>query len=195
MADTQPIVFVAVMAAGRSSRFGSTKQIAELDGMPLVRRATKAARQVCGANVLTVIGHDQDKVLAALGHDSGFVVVNDNYETGLSGSIARAVTACRDDADGVLVVLADQPLVTPAHLQHLIDDWSGRGDEIVATAYAGTRGPPVLFGKDAFADLVELPGDTGASTLLNDARYSLKTVLFEAAASDVDTPADLATIS
>lgn len=182
------------MAAGRATRFGATKQLAELGGMPLVRRAAAAAQRVCGENVLTVIGHDMASVLSALGDDSGFVVVNDDYASGLASSIARAVAACRSDAGALLVLMADQALVTAEHLQSLLDAWSGGDDEIVATAYDGTAGPPVLFANGTFADLLALEGDTGARALFDDERFVLKTVLFEPAATDIDTAADLAAL-
>ncbi len=179
------------MAAGRSTRFGSTKQLASAKGAPLLRHATVAAQQVCRENVVTVIGHDMARVLAALGDDSGFVVVNDDYNRGLASSIVRAVKACRSDAAALLVLMADQPLVTAEHLQSLIARWSGREDEIVATAYAGTVGPPVLFARGTFPELMKLSGDTGARAVLVDERFALKTVLFEPAATDIDTTADL----
>ncbi len=183
------------MAAGRSTRFGATKQVAELGDTPLVRRAAAAAQRVCGRNVLTVIGHDMATVLAVLGDDSGFVVVNDDYATGLASSIVRAVNACCSDAGALLVLMADQALVTAEHLQSLLDAWSGSDNEIIATAYAGTAGPPVLFASGTFADLLRLEGDTGARALFDDERFVLKTVLFEPAATDIDTAADLAALS
>ena len=195
MANKRLTVIAAIMAAGSSSRFGSTKQIAEVSGAPLVRRAVAAARQVCGKEVLTVIGHDLEKVLAALGDDSGFVVVNDNYEQGLGSSIARAARACPDTVDAILVLLADQPLVTAGHLQALVDNWSGNDDEIMATAYSEISGPPVLFPRDTFQSLQLLTGDEGARSLLTDERFRLRTVSFEPAAIDIDTPADLVALS
>lgn len=182
------------MAAGRSSRFGSTKQLIEISGEPMVRRAAALARDVCGERVITVIGHDCGKVLDALGSDAGFVVVNDDYHRGLSGSIARGVRACAKDADAILLHLADQPLVTTVHLQALVDAWSGGDDEIVATAFDDTQGPPVLFPRGAFDDLQVLTGDNGARALLRDSRFNVRTVRFEPAALDIDEPGDLATL-
>lgn len=195
MATKRHNVFAAIMAAGSSSRFGSTKQVAEIAGAPLLRRAVTPARQICRNNVLTVIGHDLEKVLAALGDDSGFVVLNENFEQGLGSSIACAARTCPDDADAILILLADQPFVTSDHLQALVDNWSGDSDQIVATAYAGTSGPPVLFPRGTFESLAGLTGDRGARSLLTDERFRLKRVSFDPAAIDVDTPADLAALS
>lgn len=145
--------------------------------------------------MLTVIGHDRVPVLRALGSDAGFVVVNDKHEQGLGSSIARAARACRRDADALLLLLADQPLITADHLQALIDNWSGSAEEIVATAFDGIAGPPVLFPSGTFDELCALTGDEGARSLFRNDCFRLKTVPFEPAAVDVDTPADLAAIS
>jgi len=189
-----PVVFAVVLAAGTSSRFGTTKQIAELDGVPLVRRAMRTATEVCGERVITVIGHDAASVLHAMNADTGFVVVNEAYESGLGSSIAAAARACPPQTDALLVLLADAPQITPEHLQSLLQHWSGAHNEIVATAFADAQGPPVLLPRDTIDDLRDLTGDSGARALFRDSRFRLKTVRCEAAAIDIDTPADLATL-
>lgn len=195
MPDRQHMIFAAVLAAGSSTRFGSTKQAVELDGLPLVQRAIATATEVCENRVVTVIGHDWATLLQLVTSHPGFVVLNEDHENGLGTSIAAAARACQRCADAILLVLADQPLVTAGHLQELIDSWSGADDEIVATAFAGTQGPPVLFPSGAFYSLRSLTGDQGARALFHDRRFSVKTVHFEAAAIDIDTPADLAAVA
>ena len=187
-------VFTVVLAAGTSSRFGKTKQAAKLDGVPLVQKALRTATRVCGDHVITVVGHDAKTVLRAMQADSGFIVFNEDFESGMGSSIAKAVRACPPQTDAVLVLLADQPLVTADHLKTLLKRWSGDADEIVATAYAGTEGPPVLLPRATFGELKKLSGDTGARALFHDARFRLTTVPLEDGAIDIDTPGDLTRI-
>lgn len=194
MPDRQQTIFAAILAAGHSSRFGTTKQAVPLHGVPLVRRAVDAATEVCENRVITVIGHDAAVVLKAMNANSGFVAVNEDYEKGLGSSIATAARVCPGSADALLLLLADQPLVTARHLWQLIDCWSGLENEIIATAYSGTQGPPVLFPRGTFDELRSLKGDRGAHAILDDSRFSLETVQFEPAAIDIDTPADLAAL-
>ncbi|MGB5449052.1 MAG: nucleotidyltransferase family protein [Woeseiaceae bacterium] len=194
MPDLEPTVFAAVLAAGSSSRFGSTKQAVLLDGIPLVQRTINTAVRVCGIRVLAVIGHDADAVLAAIGSEPCFIAVNEEHGKGLGSSIATAAHACRGHADALLLLLADQPLITPQHLRSLVKSWSGAANEIVASSYSGTEGPPVLFPSGAFEALQSLAGDRGAHSLFHDRRFTLKTVPFDPAATDIDTPADLAAL-
>lgn len=185
-------VFALVLAAGSASRFGATKQLAEIDGVPLVRRATDAAAAVCGNHVAIVVGHDWRAVSEAGLATGGFLVCNERYADGLGSSIARGVRSLRHVADAVLVMLADQPLVTADHLRTLVTAWSGAGDEIIATEFDGSLGPPVLFGRDCFDELASLTGNSGGKQLLSDVRFRTRSVDFEPAAFDIDTPEDLA---
>jgi molybdenum cofactor cytidylyltransferase len=195
MADLPQNIFSVILAAGSSSRFGTTKQTVRLNDVPLVRRAIDTAARACDDRVITVIGHDGSAVLRAMNGNSGFVVVNEDYGQGLGSSIAVAARACRHWADALLLLLADQALVTPDHLLALLDNWSGSDTEIVATAYDDVQGPPVLMPRATFDDLCQLDGDTGARALFGDDRFQLKTVRFEPAAIDIDTPADLAALT
>jgi len=185
-------VFAVVLAAGSASRYGRSKQLEDFNGKALVRRAAELAREICGDNAILVTGHDSAAVAKAAGDAARFLVVNHRHSEGMGSSIAAAAKAVSHVADGILLMLADQPLITPSHLRALCDNWSGADDEIVATSFANTMGPPVLFPPGAFKHLAALAGDRGARCILRESRFTVKTVKFEDAAVDIDTPNDLA---
>jgi molybdenum cofactor cytidylyltransferase len=184
-------VFAVVLAAGSAKRFGTTKQLEPFGGKPLVRRAADLACEMCGDHTVLVVGHDWRAVTAAARDESGYLVHNERHADGFGTSISLAVRCVAHAASAILLLLADQPLITPQHLASLCDAWSGADDEIIATAFAGTSGPPVLFPRATFAELARLEGDQGARHLLRDNRYRTRTVIFEPAATDVDTQDDL----
>ena len=186
-----PTVFAAVLAAGGSHRFGRNKLLEVVAGMPLVRRAAELAHAVCGENTILVTGHEHSAVTAAAGDAPQFLAVNDRYEEGIGGSIALAARAVAHTADALLLLFADQPLISVAHLRALAGAWSGGDREIVATAYSETAGPPVLFPRGTFDALGALTGDRGAKSVLRNPKFDVRTVPFEDAAIDIDTPADL----
>lgn len=188
-------VFAVVLAAGRASRFGSTKQLAELHGQALVRRALDSAVDACGNNTALVVGHDWQAVVKACEPLRGYLIVNDNYTDGLGTSIAQAARSIRHTADAVIILLADQPLITADHLRALCTAWSGTDDEIVATKFAEVIGTPALFPRGCFEDLALLDSDAGGQKLLSDERFRVTTINFGPAAEDVDTPDDLKRIA
>ncbi len=188
-------IYAVVLAAGSASRFGATKQLADIDGTPMVRLALESATRVCGNRTLLVTGHDSTAVACACTGLPGFVAVNEAFDQGIGSSIAHAADRLSSLAAGLLLVLADQPLVRERHLQAVVDAWSGDDDEIVASSYDGTRGPPALLPRACFANLAALDGDRGARHLFDDERFRVTTVVCEAAALDVDVPDDLKQIS
>jgi len=187
--DEKPVIAV-VLAAGAASRFGTTKQLARIDDKTLVQHSVELAREVCGDNTILVTGYDSAAVAAA-GMAARFLLVNDRYADGIGSSISAAARATSHAADAILILLADQPLITADHLRALRQNWSGADDEIVATSFADTEGPPVLFPRATFESLTVLSGDKGARSVLHDARFKLKTVEFQEAAVDIDTPEQL----
>lgn len=186
-----PRVFALVLAAGAATRFGAVKQLAPYQGEALARRAVQAAGAVCGDRTVVVLGHEWRAVYESCKPVPGAFVINTEYATGIGTSIAAGAAAIRHVADAILVVLADQPLVTARHLEDLQATWSGGPADIVASSYAGTTGVPALFPRACFDQLCKLDGDTGAQKLLHDPGFSVHSIEFADAALDVDTPSDL----
>lgn len=184
-------LYAIVLAGGSGRRFGSTKQLAMVGDQPMVARAVLNAEDCTGPRTVLVAGNDWAAVVEAARPQQGFFVVNTDYASGMSGSIAAGVRSVRQQADGVLLLLADQPLVTPAHLQDLERAWLRSPDSIVASAYANTCGPPVIFPATRFDELMSLAGDRGARSILDAHRDDMIEIAFEDAAMDIDTPADL----
>ncbi len=186
-----PVICACVLAAGKSSRFGATKLVQDFRGRPLVQTALTAAQGACEGRVFLVVGHDQDSVVDASASLFDELVVNNEFATGIATSICAAVRACRKDADAVIIILADQALVTEAHIRDLIDTWSEAENEIVATSFDGISCPPILFPKDAFSALSRLQGDSGAKSILANDDFVVTSVDFPPAGFDIDRPEDL----
>ena len=189
--SSSPVIRACVLAAGASSRFGASKLIQDLRGKALVQHALHAAQEACRGLVTLVVGNDDQNVAAAAGNLSNQVIFNSQYAQGIGTSIATGVAALQDGSDAIIVLLADQPLVTAAHLNEIRRAWSGADDEIVATSFKGVNCPPVLFPRNTFAALCKLSGDHGARSLLSGSEFTVKSIEFAAAGIDVDTPQDL----
>jgi len=189
-----PSLFAIILAAGESRRFGSTKQLAPHAGRTLVGHAMAEAESVCGSNTVLVTGNEWRNVSTAGGRLQGFLVVNTAFREGMSTSIRAGIRAVASVADAVLLMLADQPLVTRAHLQDLVDQWRASPESIVTSAYANALGPPVIFPQSFFAELRELRGDRGAKSVLDANIDCVIAVECPAAAIDIDRPDDLENI-
>jgi len=194
LTESSPSIFAVVLAAGAASRFGSSKQLATWGGEPLVHRASRLARETCGDRTLLVVGHAAAEVAAAAGGECRFIAYNERFRDGLSSSLALAVRVLGKTSDAILLLLADQPRVTPEHLRMMVEEWNGNETQIVASAYSDTLGAPALLPAGTFAKILRLSGDVGARALFDDPDFDVTAVRFDAAAADIDTPADLAAL-
>jgi CTP:molybdopterin cytidylyltransferase MocA len=183
-------VIAVVLAAGRSTRFKSGKQLAGFGGRPLVRHALDSLDDSGVDATVLVAGHDCLDVHAAA--HARFLLINDAFADGMAVSIARATRALRQTADALLFCLADQPLIPASHYGALVRAWDGSATGIVATRSRGIIGAPALFGSALFGDLETLTGDSGARRIIERAGDAVVAIDCEEAALDVDTPADLA---
>jgi CTP:molybdopterin cytidylyltransferase MocA len=172
---------VAVLAAGRGTRFGGNKLEAPCAGKPLGRWALDA---VAGAGLepgMLVTGPE-----GASFADGWTKVINPDPGSGLGSSLALAARlALAGGRKKLLVLLADMPLVTPEYLCAL-----AATPAPAATRQAGGRaGVPALLGHALLKKAAALTGDRGAGPLLARARLLDPP---PGMLRDVDTPEDLA---
>jgi len=186
-------IFAVVLAAGRSTRFDGAKLTQDLGGKPLLQHSLAAAQAAFPGRVVLVVGHSSGSVTELSGSLADIVVVNSNYSAGQGSSIAVGVSACRDDAAAIVVMLADQPLITSAVLDQVVEGWTGDGNHIVVSDYGDSMGPPVLFGAAAFDQLCALGGDHGAKKVIQSGQFDVATIAVGSLGFDVDTPKDLET--
>ncbi|EAS49837.1 putative molybdenum binding protein [Aurantimonas manganoxydans SI85-9A1] len=190
--DARPVVDVVILAAGRSSRMGGpNKLLATFDGVPLVRRSTETAMASGARHVRVVVGHMRAAIGAALAGLDVSLIENPAYADGLSASLKAGFAASVEaGADGVLVMLADQPQLRPADLDRLIAAFAPAGKgAIVAASDGGKRRNPVLLATGFADEIAAIAGDVGAQSVIAAHPEALVTVEIGAAASvDVDTP-------
>jgi molybdenum cofactor cytidylyltransferase len=180
-----------VLAAGRGRRFGGTKQVAEVDGLPLVAHAVRVAHDAGLGRVLVVVGHDAEVVAAAAGRGGAVeVVVNPEHAAGQSTSLRAGLEAASaGDAEVAVVLLADQPAVEPAVVREVAA--AVQGPVAAARArYADAAGHPVAFARRVWPRVAAVTGDRGARDLLTDLAV-VEVAVAGVAPRDVDRPDEL----
>ena len=165
----QPFVTGLVLAAGGSSRLGRPKQLLPYRGATLLDAVLETARS-CGFDQLVLaLGGSAAAVREEVDVGGFDVVVNEAFGEGCSSSIAAAMGAVDPRADAVVLLLGDQPGVTPGTVGALV---AGREDAPLAVCrYVDGRGHPFAFGRPVFGELASLRGDKAVWKLL-DARGS-----------------------
>jgi molybdenum cofactor cytidylyltransferase len=187
-------VAAVILAAGASTRFGSPKVLARLNGRTLLEHVLDAVRDAGIDEIVVVLGHAADDVEDGLDWLDEHLVRNPDPEL-LSSSLQVGLAVAADldpPVKGAIVLLGDQPRVRPEVIHGLIAASRAAEEPVIVPDYAGGGGAnPVFVRRDAFDLADEASGDRGLGPLLAAREELVFHVPFPGSNPDVDTPADL----
>jgi molybdenum cofactor cytidylyltransferase len=194
-----------ILAAGSSSRMGAGrhKLLLPLAGRAVLAHVIEAALASQARPVLVVLGHQaaavRTQLAADLAHPAVTSIENPHYLRGMSTSLRAGLVALiangyrniegQPDMGGALIMLGDQPFITPHMLDTLISTWQRTGRRIVSCSFEGRRGNPTFFARSLFAELMRVDGDEGGRSVIACHVAEALTVEFGSAIAsyDVDT--------
>jgi molybdenum cofactor cytidylyltransferase len=180
-----------ILAAGFSRRLGRPKQLLELGGKPLLQWAIDAALAAGLSEVLVVLGESAAAILEHVDLGTARLVINPDAIDGQSTSIMAGVAVANPERVGTLFMLGDQPDISAADLDLVLQKFEGTPDEIVIASWQGERRSPVVFGRSYDGELLRLRGDTGARPILRAHSEQVVAVEFDRPVPiDIDTEAD-----
>jgi len=177
-----------VLAAGAGTRFGGRKQLAELDGRPLLEHAVQAMTASPVGRVVVVLGALVEEVTATVDLHGAQPRTCERWDEGQAASLACGLAALAD-CEAVVVTLGDQPRMSPDAIRRVI---GARGGAVAVRAtYNGEPGHPVLLERELFEALRDVSGDKGARNLLLSVPVLDVPCDDLGGGEDVDTPAEL----
>ena len=183
-----------VLAAGEGRRFGGPKALARLGDQLFVERAVTTLRAAGCDPVVVVLGAVATEVARTADLGDAVVVVNDAWPTGMGSSLCTGLSALRDlGAPAAVVLLVDQPQVSPELVRRLVGHWT-EGIAAVSASYGGRRRNPVLLDASVWSEVISgAVGDVGARGWLDTHPDDVVLVACDDLGSDIDidTPHDL----
>lgn len=188
-----PSAGLILLAAGGSSRLGRPKQLLLYQGRTLLRHAAETAFASGCRPVVVVLGAQADRLRAEIDGLEVVIAGNPDWALGMGSSVRaglRALEEAAPDAAGVVLMLCDQPLITAASLDALVQAHVDTNAPLVASEYGGTRGVPAFFGRALFPDLRALKGEQGAKAVLAAHASEAVALPLPAGVWDVDTASD-----
>ena len=174
-----------VLAAGDSRRVGEPKQLLAYRGSTLLD-ATLSTAGACGFDQLLVtLDAASEQVRSSVNLGAAEVVENPEYSTGCSSSICAALRVVDDRADGLVLLLGDQPGINPEDVTRLVADADA---PIAVCRYRNSLGHPMWFRREMFAELSQLHGDKAVWKLVHSGRYDvLEVPVLGVVPVDIDT--------
>lgn len=174
---------------------GQPKQLLAYRGHTLLRHAAETAAATGCAPLVLVTGAVHEPLAAEVADLSFQVIYNPEWQTGMASSIQAGLAAVANfKPRACLIMLSDQPLVTPELLRQLISQQQQTQAPVIAAAYGETLGVPAIFDRTQFSALSQLQGAQGANRLIAALGTAVGRVAFPAGLLDVDTPEEYAAL-
>lgn len=185
---------VVILAAGMSTRFPGNKLLYKINGKPLIAYAIESALNSMADEVIVVLGYKADEIARVISNYDIVIVLNPEYEKGMSYSVRRGVRAVYKWADAVIIHPADVAFAPPSAFNMVIEEYNREKAPIVVAAYRGEKGHPILFSKELFNDILSISEETFGLKAVTS-KYRDKTLVVETGSRevtiDIDTVDDL----
>ena len=184
---------IVILAAGASTRLGKPKQLLQYRGKTLLAHAINEAVNSNADAVVVILGKDANLFKKEIDERKVRVAINSSWEEGMASSLRLGLDTLINDKpyiDAVIFMVCDQPHVLSSILNELIITQQKTTKQIVTCNYGETFGPPALFHKSLFHELMHLKGDVGARKIIQHHNEDVTTVLFANGKIDIDTKED-----
>ncbi|HUY14455.1 MAG TPA: nucleotidyltransferase family protein [Terriglobia bacterium] len=188
---SQDDVAALILAAGESSRMGQDKALLDYRGKTFLEAIIGNLREAGIAEIVVVLGHHTELIQSTVDLDAVRVVLNPDYKRGQTSSLQVGLAAWSVAGPrAILLCLVDHPAVSPDVMRRILDHYCQSPAPVIIPVFRGKRGHPVLIGRELFAELIALPAQEGANSVIR--KYQSATQLLEVEdatiLTDVDDP-------
>lgn len=179
-----------LLAAGKSQRFEGIKQLAKINGIPMLNHVLAQYRErntwVDGISEMTVVlGANRALIQAILPNDVTYHFAS-NWKQGMGSSLADVMKQLSSKVSHVFIGLGDQVAIDQNCIRRLLVESQKQPDLIIAAKYGQIIGAPAIFPQRFFSQLASLSGDRGASMIIRNHLHECVAVSMSAASFDID---------
>ena len=157
-----------ILGAGASQRFGEPKQLLPFAGTTLLGWVVSQTQQAVRLDeLIVVLGRSAAEIRERVDFGDAKVIENPAFGEGCASSYRAGLTAVDSDAEAVMIILGDQPGITPEIIDRLAEEWRQTDAPIALCSYRDRKGHPMIFARSLFAELEALHGDKAAWKLVD----------------------------
>ncbi len=160
------MISAILLAAGKATRLGKPKQLMPFGQGTIVEQAIDNLLSSAVNEVVVVVGYRAEEVVKTVAAKPVKLVINPDYEQGMSTSIIAGLNSVDSQAQAVMLALSDQPLIDSRTINRLIEEFCHHDKGIAIPTYQGRRGHPIVFAAKYRGKLLELKGDIGGRQII-----------------------------
>jgi molybdenum cofactor cytidylyltransferase len=186
------MISIVILAAGSGSRIGETKQVLPLGAKPVLQHVIDAATDAKVDEILLVLGHEADRVQGSVRlPDNARIVINLDHAEGMAVSLVAGLEAADPLSEAAIVLLGDQPGVTPEMVRTLAETYELSRMPVIQSRFRNADAGPVLIAATVWEDVFAIEGDEGTGVFVERNPDLVDEVQFDVdAPPDIDTAAD-----
>ncbi len=186
------IFSIIILAAGRSQRMGTVKQLLPWNNTNILQHVIDIAFSCHPTEVILVLGYKADEIQQHINRESLKIIINPEFQKGMSSSIKMAIPVVCASSKSVMFMLGDQPMVKKEVMELLLKRHFASEKGITLPIHNGIKGRPVILDKKYFTELETLVGDYGARQVIDRHPDDVLEIEVddEGVLIDIDTPTD-----
>jgi molybdenum cofactor cytidylyltransferase len=180
-----------ILAAGSSTRMGTTKQLLEFKGKTFIENVIETAIGAGLSPIIVVLGADGEEIIPHIGKYGKEITIiyNRNWKEGQSSTLRIAIPEIMISKSSIFL-LSDQPQIEIELIKALRERFDTTHSKIIASYVGENRTNPVLFSSELYSELANVQGDQGGRVLFK--KYAIEKLVWpdERIMIDVDTEED-----
>ncbi|HAJ57016.1 MAG TPA: hypothetical protein DCL35_04525 [Candidatus Omnitrophica bacterium] len=157
-----------LLAAGKSSRFGSPKPLAPLGPKTVIEHIQERLLLTGLSEIIIVLGHKAESIAPFIYKGPRVKsIVNTDYALGQTSSFKAGLNAVSPYSEGIMLLPVDMPAIQPDTIEELTHIFIKRAPLILVPSYQGHNGHPPVFSKRLKEELLCMENDEPLSTLIH----------------------------
>lgn len=175
--DSKNNITAIILASGFSNRMGKQKLLLEIENIPIIERVIKAVKNSKINEIILIYRDDKIKDIGNKYEIKTFY--NDNADKGQSEAIKLGVKNSSKESKAYMFFVGDQPYLDSVVINEIIHTFNKENNKIIVPKYNDKNGNPVLFSSILKENLLNLNGDIGGKSIINELKSEVKYMYFE----------------
>mgnify|MGYP003964095159 FL=1 len=144
-----------ILAAGKSTRMGSTKSLLNWRGEELINYQINTLIKAGCDRINLVLGYDYENILKKINKIDINIIYNKDFEKGKSSSILSGINSINNKNKNLLMIAVDQP--RPLwFLKSIMQFHINKKAIISAPLFDNKRGHPVIFNHTFYKNILKI---------------------------------------
>jgi molybdenum cofactor cytidylyltransferase len=146
-------VSAVLLAAGSGKRMGRLKQLLPLGDTTVIQRCLDTIITAETEDIVVVLAPGKKKLMESINDYPVTIAVNEDVGSDMAESVKVGLAAADGRSTGVIVCLADHPLVSPETFKLILAAHRKEPHRIIIPLCKGRRGHPALFPKSVIHEI------------------------------------------